>query len=125
MVDDEPFFLDVMKEVLTGQGYRVAAYQSSREALERLHADSQAFDILITDQTMPELTGVQLTAEVRKLNPRMPIILCTGYSETINAETAATYGIARFLMKPVHQLELVRAVHEVLHPDEDTPWPAS
>ena len=118
VVDDEPFFLDILREFMITHGYQASAFQSSTEALVRLRETPQKFDAIITDQTMPEMTGVQLAAEIKMFNPQIPIILCTGYSETITEETAKNYGIAKFLMKPITRDELARALHDVLQPSE-------
>jgi len=114
VVDDELFFLDVVRESLEYLGYRVQAHASSLKALEAFKEDPTGFDLLVTDQTMPEMTGVQLIAEIRKLHGTVPVLLCTGYSETVTEQTAGYYGITRFLMKPVSTKDLARAVHEAL-----------
>jgi|GEM_PF-2542043 len=118
VVDDEPFFLDVVGESLDHLGYRVRACGSSSRALEVFKAHPEGFDLLVTDQSMPGMTGVQLIAEIRKLNGRLPVILCTGYSETVTEQSAEHYGITRFLMKPVNARELAEAVRASLdgHP---------
>ncbi|MGD9098595.1 MAG: response regulator, partial [Desulfobacterales bacterium] len=113
-VDDEAVFLEVVQKHLEGLGYRAAASQSSVEARDRLLAEPDAFDLIITDQTMPELTGVQLAAEIRKRNPTVPIILCTGYSEAVTAQTARQLGINALIMKPVTRKELAKTVHQAL-----------
>ena len=113
-VDDERIFLEVVQKHLEGLGYRVTSCQSSVQALEQLMTATDAFDLIITDQAMPEMTGVQLTAEIRKRNPGLPIILCTGYSEGVTAQTVRELGIAAFLMKPVTRKELAKTVRRVL-----------
>jgi PAS domain S-box-containing protein len=118
VVDDEPFFLDVMCEYLTRLNYRVTAFQNSTKALEAIRREPTAYDVLITDQTMPEITGVQLAGEVRKLNPHLPIILCTGYSETVDQFSAGGYGVSKFLLKPLSHRDLSQAVREVLQHTE-------
>jgi len=119
VVDDEPFFLDVLRENLTALSYRVTVFQRSTEALDRLHAEPDAFDVILTDQTMPEMTGVQLAAEAKKINPHIPIILYTGYNETVTEETAANFGITKFLLKPINRQELAQAVRDVLQTTEE------
>jgi CheY-like chemotaxis protein len=114
VVDDERFFLDVVRDSLEYLGYRVKAHASSLKALEVFKEDPTGFDLLVTDQTMPEMTGVQLIAEIRKIHRTIPVLLCTGYSETVTEETAGYYGITQFLMKPVSTKDLAMAVHEVL-----------
>lgn len=114
IVDDEVFFLDVLKEYLDRLGYEVTAENSSRDMLETFKKMPTAFDLVITDQTMPEMTGVKLASEIRKINSVVPIILCTGYSETILDQTITSCGITKFIMKPVNQHDIAWAVHEVL-----------
>ena len=99
--------------VLRRLGYTVVAKRSGREALETFREDG-AFDLVITDQTMPEMTGVMLAAELLKLRPDLPVILCTGYSESVSRETAQEVGIREFLMKPLSKRELAKAVRRAL-----------
>ena len=113
-VDDENVFLEVVQKHLEELGYQVRACSSSVQALEHLRADPAAFDLIITDQTMPEMTGVQLAADIRAINQTLPLILCTGYSEAVTAQTAKRLGITNILMKPITRSELARTVHRVL-----------
>ena len=113
-VDDERLFLEVLCEHLENLDYRVTACHSSVQALARIKQNPNDFDLIITDQTMPAITGVQLVDEIRKLNRDVPIILCTGYSETVTGGTAAHYGIDGVLIKPVTLNELAQTVRRVL-----------
>jgi PAS domain S-box-containing protein len=115
LVDDEIFFLEVIRESLQLLGYQVATSTSSVSALHMFTTAPRDYDLLITDQTMPEMTGVQLIREVRQINRNLPIILCTGYSEIVTEQSAAYYGISQFLMKPVNTNDLAQAVAAVLH----------
>lgn len=112
--DDEHFFLEAIAEQLRNLDYEVTALTESRRALKLISSDPRRFDLVLTDQTMPDMTGIQLAGEIRKLNPEIPIILCTGFSETVTEQTAGEYGISKFLMKPVHREELAKAVYELL-----------
>ena len=114
VVDDEEFFLDVLKEHLLGTGYDVTAVSSSQKALEIFKKEPMGYDLLITDQAMPEMTGIQLVSEIRTLNRHVPVVLCTGYSETITEHTIDHYRINKFLMKPVSRHDLAATVHDVL-----------
>ena len=114
LVDDELFFLEVIKESLRLLGYEVTACSSSLYALEVFAAAPNDYELLITDQTMPEMTGVQLIQKIREFNKKIPIILCTGYSEVVSEQSAAYYGISQFLMKPVNTSDLAQAVVAVL-----------
>jgi CheY-like chemotaxis protein len=113
-VDDERFFLDVVREHLELMGYRVVAFRNSPAALEHFRENIDGFDVIITDQTMPEMTGIQLTAEIRKYNRDIPIILCTGYSEGISEQTTLHFGISKILMKPVSRRDIALTVNEAL-----------
>jgi CheY-like chemotaxis protein len=114
VVDDEPFFLDVVKENLEALKYQVVANRSSLKTLDILKASPTGFDLVITDQTMPEMTGLQLVAEIRNFNSEIPIILCTGYSEMVSEQSAKYYSITKFLLKPVIFHDLALAVHDAL-----------
>ena len=114
IVDDEAYFLEVVGESLKLLGYQVTASQSSVKTLKTFRDDPDGYDLLITDQTMPEMTGVQLSLEVRKIRNTIPIILCTGYSELVTEQSASYYGITDYLMKPVNIYDLAQAIEKVL-----------
>lgn len=113
-VDDEKPLADIGKEMLGRYGYRVTSRTSSVEALELFKAKPDHFDLLITDMTMPNMSGLELTREIININPNMPVILCTGFSEKITEKSAKAVGIKAFLMKPVAIDDLTRAVRKVL-----------
>ena len=92
----------------------MTAVTDSTEALKTFSSDPSRFDLVITDQTMPGMTGVQLAKELLKIRPDIPIILCTGHSETVSPEMAKEAGIREFLMKPLAKQELAEAVRRVL-----------
>ena len=100
--------------VLTQLGYDVTAYTSSVEALAAFQAAPHHFDLVITDYTMPQMTGDALSRALRRLRPDIPIILETGFSHTIDAEQAAALGIDAFLLKPWTVRELARTIAQVL-----------
>lgn len=77
-------------------------------------AETDFFDIIISDQTMPEMTGDELAKNVLEIRPNMPIIICTGYSSKIDAEKANLVGIAAFIMKPVDKRQLANTIRNVL-----------
>ena len=118
IVDDEAYFLEFVYENLITLGYNVIAVQSSREALSEIATNPGRFDLLITDQTMPEMTGVQLIEEVRKVTDNIPVILCTGFSEVVTEESADYYGIDCFLMKPINVKDLAENVHDLFSKQE-------
>ncbi len=116
VVDDEPGLAMGVKESLERLGYCVDCRTSSTEALEafRHQAPERAFDLVITDMTMPHITGLELARELLRLQPKLPIILCTGFSEKANAEKAKSFGIQGYIMKPVLLRELAELVRRVL-----------
>lgn len=95
-------------------GYKATAVSNSLEALRIFKDDPSAFDLVITDQTMPGMAGLRLSREILKLRPDMPIIMATGHSASVSAEKAKRYGIKKFLMKPLVRSEVRKAVKEVL-----------
>jgi len=115
IVDDESFFLEVIKTYLENLNYTVCAYQGSLEVLDIIRRNPNDFDLIITDQTMPKMTGIQLVSEIRAVNSIVPIVLCTGFSEVVSEETAANCGISKYLMKPVNNEDLAITVNQLLN----------
>jgi len=113
-VDDEESVAKLEAQVLSRLGYDVTFYVSSRQALEAFRNNSNGFDLLITDMTMPEATGDQLAGAILSIRPDMPIIICTGFSERINEEQAKRIGVKGFLMKPVTKSDMALMVRNVL-----------
>ena len=114
LVDDEPQIADMGRQMLGRLGYRVTALTSSAEALDTFSEHPERFDLLITDMTMPLMTGDRLAQRAWELRPGLPVILCTGYNEMISEEKALTMGIRKFLLKPVDMNELAAAVRSAL-----------
>ena len=114
LVDDEATVVEPTQKILEQHGYRVTSTTSSVEALELFRANPTGIDLIITDQTMPYMTGDQLALEVKRLRPDIRIIICTGFSSTINEAKAEAIGITAFLMKPVLRSELTETVRRVL-----------
>ena len=92
----------------------VSSRNSSREVVEAIQSRQQTYNAVITDMTMPEMTGDVLAAEIKKISPTLPVILCTGYSEKISNARAKLIGIDAFLMKPVGNAKLARTLRQVL-----------
>ena len=113
-VDDEETIVELTKIILAHLGYQVTVCTDSRQALKLYESNPEGFDLIITDMTMPHLSGSELAQQIKKLRPGQPIILCTGYSSYINAEVAAELGIKTFLLKPVARQELAVAVRNAL-----------
>ena len=114
VVDDEKLLADMGRQVLESQGYKVTTRTSSIEALELFKARADDFDLVITDMTMPNMTGKELAAEIMRIRPDIPVILCTGFSERITAESAKAMGIRAFIKKPILRAELLKTIREVL-----------
>jgi CheY-like chemotaxis protein len=114
LVDDEPMLASVGQQTLQRLGYDVVSRTSPIEALELFKAKPGHFDLVVTDQTMPGLTGDALARELMNIRPGLPVIICTGYSQIIDAERAAQIGIKAFVMKPILIHELAAAVRKAL-----------
>ncbi len=115
MVDDEKFLVDSLKKVLEDYGYQVAAETSSVQALELFKQEPEQFDLVVTDQIMPGMTGVELSEGLLAIRPDIPIILCTGFSEIIIKEEAADIGIRQIVQKPVIASELIHIINNILN----------
>jgi PAS domain S-box-containing protein len=113
-VDDEEALALLGQQMLARLGYDVVARGNSLEALETFRATPYRFDLVITDQTMPQMTGEMLARKLRDIRPDIPIILCTGFSHTVDAEKAAGQGINAFLIKPLLARDLGQAIRQVL-----------
>jgi len=113
-VDDEAMLADIAGRVLRSLGYRVTTRTSSGEALELFRARHGDFDLVITDMTMPNMTGADLARQMLAIRPGLPVILCTGYSEIMSAEQARQAGIRGYVMKPLTRREIAKAVRSAL-----------
>ena len=113
-VDDEEMIVEIGRNILEHLGYEVVARTSSIEALELFRVQADRFDLVITDMTMPNMTGDKLAQELLKIRPGIPIIICTGFSEHITEEKAKAMGIREFAMKPLVMKELAKAVRSAL-----------
>ncbi len=114
VVDDEAAVAGIFTELLALLGYQVRTLTSPIEALQLFQSDPQAFDLVITDQTMPELSGDELARALLALRPELPIILCSGYNSDVDDEAAQSLGVRRLLAKPVANATLCAAVRDCL-----------
>jgi DNA-binding NtrC family response regulator len=114
VVDDEVAILKMLQIFLESLGYKVTPKLSSVEALEEFRENPGNFDLILTDQTMPDMTGVDLSKEIMGIKPDLPIILCTGYSSVISEEEAKEIGIKGFAKKPVEVKDLAAMARQVL-----------
>jgi CheY-like chemotaxis protein len=101
VVDDEQMVLYIMGKLLTQLGYGVTEVSDPEKALEIFRAAPEKFDLIITDMTMPGMSGMVLTRKILEIDPEKPIIICTGYNDVINGKTALDLSVSALLMKPV------------------------
>jgi PAS domain S-box-containing protein len=120
VIDDEPDVAEITRRRIERLGYKVKAMTSSLEALKFLQAHPDAVDVVVSDQTMPDLTGEALARELREIRPGLPVILCTGYSSILNAGKAREAGVKAFVLKPVELVELAAMIRRVLDKVEIT-----
>ena len=113
-VDDEDELIYIARETIESLGYKVTAKKSSIEALNEFREDPGNFDLVITDYTMPDMTGYELAGELLKIRPDIPIILCTGFSEMISTEKAKETGIREFIIKPINRITIATVIRDVL-----------
>ncbi len=124
-IDDEPVLTKMANRMLESLGYRVTIFNNSIEALERFQNEPAAFDLVITDMTMPRITGDVLAVEIMKIRTDIPVIVCTGFSERINMEKAKKMGVRALLIKPLSKTEMAMRIREVLDGNgSQTPSPA-
>ncbi len=113
-IDDEETLIDLGENMLTKLGYQVTTHTSSIEAIEAFKDSPDKFDLIISDMTMPNMTGDMLANEINKIRPDIPIIICTGFSEQLSEKKINTLDIKGLLMKPLTISELAKTVRRVL-----------
>lgn len=113
-VDDEETLVSVGQKILESFGYKVVGRTSSIEALDVFRAQPDKFDLVITDMTMPNMTGADMAKAIMRIRPDIPIILCTGFSEVISEEKAKAIGIREFIMKPITSRKIAEIIRNVL-----------
>jgi PAS domain S-box-containing protein len=113
-IDDEPALVDIGEKILKNLGYRVYTVSDSIEALVIFKNRYKEFDLVITDQTMPNMTGADLAKRMIEIRKDIPIILCTGFSEVISKEKSMEIGIREFIMKPIIQSQIAKIIRKVL-----------
>lgn len=114
VVDDEQMIVDMMQRYLSDLNYRVDVFTSSEKAMAHVSTDPDGIDLVITDQTMPRLTGAELARNILNLRPDMPIILLTGFSEMISESGARQIGIKRYMTKPFQPREMATTIRDLL-----------
>ncbi len=114
LVDDEEALVEMGEELLAELGYEVVCRTSSREALALFRLEPARFDLVLTDQTMPDMTGMEMAREMLVVRPGLPVILATGFSHMVDADAAGAAGIKGFVMKPLTKREIAETVRKVL-----------
>ncbi len=114
LVDDEPMLAEMWRDMLKGLGYRMTAITDPVKALEIFDAHPDDFDIILTDMTMPDMTGIDLSAKLLKIRDNIPIMLYTGFSELITEEDVRKAGIRDFVMKPISLREIAFRIRKIL-----------
>ena len=114
LIDDEEQIVSMEQQMLENLGYEVTARTDSTEALKEFSEQPQNFDLVITDMTMPHMTGDELAQKLLDIKPDIPVILCTGFNEDITEEKALSMGIQKFVMKPVIKNDLATTIRTVL-----------
>ena len=114
LVDDDESVVKLEEQILKRMGYKVTSRLHSFEALEAFKAGSDSFDLVVTDMSMPKMTGVQLADALISIRPDIPIIICTGFSEQLTEEKIASLGLKGLLMKPIVGKKMSQMVRKVL-----------
>ena len=113
-VDDEESIVMLMTEVLQNHGFKVTGYMDSEQALSHFKENKNKYDLVITDQTMPKLTGAELSKAIIEIQPDISVILCSGYSTIMDKEGAESIGIKAYMTKPVNMKDLFSTITKVL-----------
>ena len=114
VVDDEPALVDIGMLTLSSLGYKVTGVMSSNEALDLFRTEPERFDLVITDMTLPKMTGIDLTREILQIRPNMPVILCSGLRDAQTEEQVKSLGIKAYCAKPLTRKDLSRVVRDTL-----------
>ena len=114
LVDDEAMVVRVLARLLSRAGFDVTVFTDSRAALLKIESDPQAFDVMVTDMTMPGMSGIELARGATAAGAAMPVVLLSGWIDTEAERQARAAGIARVLSKPIQVSALVEIVNEVL-----------
>lgn len=118
LVDDETALVELEKQMISRLGYSVTAVDDSMKALALFRETPRRYDVVLSDQTMPNMTGMELARELIAVRPDIPIILVTGYSDVINADSVKAAGVKAFVMKPLTRMDLAQTIERVLREAE-------
>lgn len=114
VVDDEESIAIFLQELLRRYNYKVTYTTSSKHALEIFKASTSDIDLIITDQTMPELSGTEMVKQMFEVKPNIPVVLCSGYSENIDEKSALDLGCIKYMEKPINSKKMIQALHDIL-----------
>jgi signal transduction histidine kinase/CheY-like chemotaxis protein len=115
LVDDDPSIVRLITQMLKRSGYEVIAKTSSSSALKALKETPEPFDLVISDMTMPEMSGEQLAQEIKQIRPGIPVVLCTGHSNRMDENRAKELGIEAFIKKPFSRKDITKTISKVLY----------
>jgi CheY-like chemotaxis protein len=113
VIDDEPALVKLMKRMLDRAKHEVHGYTVAQEALEAFREKPSMFDVIITDQSMPGITGISLCRELLKIRPEIPVIICSGYDQALNLERVKEEGATMLVRKPIHWPNLLNTIQAV------------
>ena len=119
-IDDEEGLASLAEQLLGKLGYKVISHTDSMKALAIFREDRHKFDLVITDQTMPKMTGIELARTITSIRPDIPVILCTGFSEYLNEPKVMLSGIKKIILKPFVRKEMAEAIRYVLQKNPDS-----
>ncbi len=125
LVDDETALVELERQMINRLGYSVTAVDDSMEALALFREAPLRYDIVLSDQTMPNMTGIELARELIAIRPDIPIILVTGYSDAVDADYVKALGVKAFVMKPLTRMDLAQTIERVLKGQGASRDPAS
>ena len=117
LIDDEKPVLKMVDQVLSRFGYKVTCHHNGLSALTLFRDSPDQFDLVITDMTMPDITGDKIVKEIKRIRPDFPVILCTGFSERLVSEKTNKNMPDKILMKPVGRDDLLKSIREILGND--------
>ncbi len=123
-VDDEADIVNMVSQMLKSLGYTPVTCLKSQEALALIREDPKRFALLITDQVMPGMTGMELVREAHQLRPDLPVLLCTGFSKTLSDHELLDGGVSEILMKPIVLRQLAEAIRRLINSKPSAPKPA-
>lgn len=114
VVDDDELVAEYLSALLEAEDYDVTVFNESAVALNYFKTHPDNFDLILTDQIMPQLTGVEIAQEMLKLRPEIPILLITGYSDKISAQNASSFGLKGYFAKPINEAHFLTEIKNLL-----------